>query len=126
MSCEFKISSCTSFADSSIALMARIENIDDPYLSDVQVADITSITAQLYDVTDEDNRTAIGDEETLTVADVIFDELQTDSRWSKDSEGYNFFHFVTVPEIDTTYEYRITLTTATEVVIVWAYKINAK
>ena len=51
--------------------------------------DIASITRTIYDLTSDTPTTAI-DTTALTVASVMFDTLQTDSRWSKDDTGYNF------------------------------------
>ncbi len=72
----------TIFEDSGVTLMARIQGED---AANVQQADITSIKRNVYD-----GETEVGTVATLTVADVIFDTLQTDARWTFDSTGYNF------------------------------------
>ena len=51
----------------------------------------------------------------LTVNQVIFDTLQTDGRWNKDTTGYNFRHNINQslllnPEIEYAIEYKFTLT----------------
>ena len=55
--------------------------------SSAQKADITSIAYAVYDV---DDPTSAIIEDDLVVADVFYDSLQTDSRWTIDSTGYNF------------------------------------
>ncbi len=56
-------------------------------------ADLSAIVWSLFDL-DADPRTAIVDGATLTISNVIFDTLQTDSRWTADDVGYNFAHQV--------------------------------
>lgn len=74
----------TVFEDSGFRWMARVTGSDG---NDVQQSDIDSISYSVYDLGDTSSPTATG---TLDVLDVVFDTLQTDSRWSKDSTGYNF------------------------------------
>lgn len=65
-------------------LLARVLAPDgDP----AQQADISSIAYSVYDLHPDPDSTQTG---TLVVADVIFDALQTDSRWTADATGYNF------------------------------------
>lgn len=71
--------------------MARIQHLG----ANVKQADITSIT---YTVIDSGGATP--NSGTLTVADVIFDTLQTDSRWTEDATGYNFRHTVPAAGFD--------------------------
>jgi len=70
--------------DSGLRWMARILGNDGDAI--VQ-ADISAIVYSVYNKADLTTATTTG---TLTVSDVIFDTLQTDSRWGKDSTGYNF------------------------------------
>ncbi len=53
----------------------------------VAQADISSIAYTIYDLDDTSSSSSDG---SLTVANVVYDTLQTDARWSKDSTGYNF------------------------------------
>lgn len=78
-------------------LITRIETHEDggAYLmrrvtgnagANIVQADISSIA---YRVTDLEDASEV-DSGSLTVSAVIFDTLQTDSRWTKDTTGYNF------------------------------------
>ena len=57
-------------------------------------AAITSIKYTLYDLgfgaMDAPSAVTGHTDVSLTVADVVFDTLQTDGRWTEDSTGYNF------------------------------------
>ena len=54
----------------------------------------------------------------ITVSDVIFDTLQTDARWTVDSTGYNFAHWIdgatylTTPSVIHRLEYTFTPSTS--------------
>ena len=74
----------TVFEDSGFSLMARVTGND---AENIQQADISSISYYVEDLDDDDATPATG---TLTVADVVFDTLQTDARWDEDATGYNF------------------------------------
>ena len=54
---------------------------------------VNSITLKVFDEGAEVPTTAISTD-TLTLGSTIFDTLQTDARWEKDSTGYNFRHFL--------------------------------
>lgn len=70
--------------NSPVVLMERIQLIDG---TDVQQADITTITRYVHNLTtEEDDDTGVE----LVIADVLFDDLQTDSKWTEDNDGYNF------------------------------------
>ena len=71
------------YEDSTFSLMARFEVDGTAGLQ----ADCSSIAMKAWKTTDYD--TAVLDV-ALTVANVVFDTLQTDGRWSEDSTGYNF------------------------------------
>lgn len=70
--------------DSGVRWMARILGQSG---SAIVQADVSSIVYSVYDKSDTTAATATG---TLTVSDVIYNALQTDSRWGKDTTGYNF------------------------------------
>ncbi len=72
------------FEDSGLRWMARILGNDG---AAIDQADISAIAYSVYNKADLTLATTTG---TLDASDVIFDTLQTDSRWGKDSTGYNF------------------------------------
>jgi hypothetical protein len=81
MACETITGSV--YEDSTFSLMARFE-VDG---ANATQADCSSITIKAWDMSDFGTQVLSA---TLVVADVVFDALQTDGRWSEDSTGYNF------------------------------------
>ena len=75
------------FEDGSFAVLFRINAFDDNLPA--QQADLTSID---FTVIESLSRSEVVASSALTVANVVFDTLQTDGRWTKDSTGYNFRH----------------------------------
>ncbi len=74
------------FEDSGVFLFARGKSSGGSYFAQ---SDFLSITLSIYD--ESAPGTLIVPAVTLTISDVIFNSLQTgDSRWTKDSTGYNF------------------------------------
>lgn len=59
--------------------------------SNVTQASLSAITVKVFDMDSADPDTEVYSE-TLTISSVIFDTLQTDSRWTVDTTGYNFLH----------------------------------
>jgi len=55
-------------------------------------ANVTTIAYQVHDLHVSSTAGAVASSTGLTVSDVIFDTLQTDERWTKDTTGYNFRH----------------------------------
>ena len=109
MSCDIK--TIVVYEDSSFSVMARVH--DGP---DLVQADINSIEWAVYYFDDNSVHTAASQ---LTVSNVIYDTLQTDSRWTEDATGYNFRHDVahavlTDPSRDYRLEYRFTLAGGSE------------
>ena len=91
MSCEFAYG--CAFEDSGVSLMARVYGHAATVITQATISSIT------YTVTEHDtqenaedgaNGTSIITSTSLTVSAVVFDTLQTDARWTKDSTGYNF------------------------------------
>lgn len=76
------------FEDGSASLMSRVIGSNGEA---VQQADITGISMTVWDLSTETPTEVTGLTDPV-VADTIFDTLQTDSRWTKDSTGYNFRH----------------------------------
>lgn len=99
--------------DSTPTFMARVAYDNSGVQTNLTQAVVSSITWTVYD-----KRTSIGSG-TLTVADVIFDALQTGTTWTAaggDSTGYNFktkLANTNFPEGGKNYrvKFRITLTT---------------
>ena len=83
----------SAFKNGTVTLMARIVGEDD---TPVTTSDISSIKYSIYllDDQDADSRTAVSghSDASLTVSNVLFDSLQTDSFWTVDATGYNFRH----------------------------------
>lgn len=105
-----------AFAGSTVVLMAMVKNADDEAITQADVADIR---VDVYDLS-EDPKSPVdltgvevmdGSAYDTPDADVVFDTPQTDSRWKKDSTGYNFAYRFVVPSVsDTNYEVRIMVT----------------
>lgn len=79
------------FEDAPLLLMDRVRNMAGAYPTQ---ASITSIKYKVFACEDEDaviaaNGEIVGTETTCVIADVLYDTLQTDSRWTKDTTGYN-------------------------------------
>lgn len=73
------------FEDGGYTMMSRILGAS---ASAIVQADISSISISVFDL-DNSNSTAQA-ATALTVSSVVFNTLQTDARWTKDSTGYNF------------------------------------
>ncbi len=80
----------TVLEDSDFSLMFRVYGAD---AAAITRASLTSITYTVWDL-DATDPTSSVDSGTLTVADVVFDTLQSDDRWTTDDVGYNFRHDV--------------------------------
>lgn len=72
--------------DSGATFLARVVGHDGVA---VLQAGVSSIAAKVFDESNSDTEVFSG---TLTVSSVIFDTLQTDARWTRDTDGYNFRH----------------------------------
>lgn len=91
-----------------------------------------SYTIYLVDPEDPDNDLAVAGhtDEDLVVASVVFDTLQTDSRWSVDATGYNFRHTIDVAtdqafaEADRRYRIVYTITPASGQAILLRYLVT--
>ena len=92
---------------SSFSAMFRVtadgQNITQADVADVQFAVLNDATKEV-----------IQGLSSLTVADVVFDTIQKDDRWSTDAVGYNLRHdiahtLVTDPAVTYRFEYRVTL-----------------
>ena len=92
---------------STFAVMYRVMVDGDEMVQ----ADVDTIEYAIYN---DDTREVVLALTSLTVANVVFDTLQTDERWTVDADGYNFRHDVshsllTDPDVTYRIEYKITL-----------------
>lgn len=79
----------TAYEDGGATCMARVVGNNG---ANITQATINAATFKVFDLSElPGKQTGTG---TLTVADVVFDTLQTDARWTVDSTGYNFRHTV--------------------------------
>ena len=87
----------SAMKNGSAILLARVVGSD---AQPIVQADVASAEYSLYrlDHQDADSRQAVTghDGVSLTVSEVIFNSLQTDSLWTVDSTGYNFRHVLDV------------------------------
>ncbi len=74
-----------AWEDTSPYLMARIVSATNAVL---QQADISSVTYSVFDL--NDTTTPVISPASIPVSQIIFNSLQTDSRWTVDATGYNF------------------------------------
>ena len=84
----------TIYEDTAITCMARIQGDD---AANITQSNVTAITLKTF----LNYGTAATSTTTLTVADVVFDALQTDARWTKDATGYNFRYQIPSSVFDT-------------------------
>jgi hypothetical protein len=88
-----------AIGQSGVVLMARVV---DQNAANIAVSSITSIAYRVRDI----DGASSGNTTTLTVADVVYDTLQTGNGWDTDTTGYNFravipaSQFAWMPEVD--------------------------
>jgi len=89
----------TAFKNGSAVLMARIVDSAGDY---VQQSGIASIKYTVYELDPcrPDSLAAVAghDAQSLNVADVVFNSLQTGGLWTVDAVGYNFRHEIDVSQ----------------------------
>lgn len=83
--------------DAGAICLARVVGVDG---ANITHSDVTSIARKIFDLDSSTPTTAV-DTSTLTVADTVYDTLQTDDRWSKDDTGYNFLDTVAASVLTT-------------------------
>jgi hypothetical protein len=81
------------YEDSALFLMGRGKASTGDYMLQ---ANIEAIDLKVYE---QGKPGTLIDEQTITPAEVIFDTLQTDARWTKDSTGYNFRYQTLVAQL---------------------------
>ena len=107
----------TIYEDTGITCMARIQGGD---ASNITQATTSAITVAVF----KNANTSATYTASLTVADVVFDALQTDSRWDYDSTGYNFRTELPALVFDTgdatyTVEYKFTPTSGSQYFVIY-------
>ena len=84
------------YEDQIVTSMARIML---PSVGPIQQANVSSdISLEVYNITSEDPDVAIAATTTTTATASIYNALQTDTRWTVDTVGYNFKHSYTPDE----------------------------
>lgn len=108
MSLRLFTPSATYWSDTGLVIMARLRILETGDL--VEIADLETITIQVFD-TDvaSDHADYVALNTTLTIADVIFDTLQTDSRWTPDTTGFNFRYVLPATARPDGHKYRVQL-----------------
>ncbi len=88
----------TLFKNGTGTFMAQVVGAGDVAITQATIASIV-YTVSTLDPDDPDAETVVSghDGVALTVADVVYDTLQTsDSRWTVDTTGYNFLYEIDV------------------------------
>jgi len=89
----------TVFKNGSATFLARVVGPDGMVVTPAAISAV-AYSVFLLDDQDPDSQTAVtghGDV-ALTVEDVLYDTLQRDNLWTKDTIGYNFKHVLDVSE----------------------------
>lgn len=126
------ITTVHAVAGSTVVLLARVTTTT---AVNVVQADVTSVRVDVNEVTDA-NLIPVDEEgeevtdgsayQTPVVADVVFNTLQTDSRWDVDSTGYNVAYKFTAPKRDKTYDVRVTLAMENGDTLVLPFEVISK
>ena len=110
----------TAFKNGSAVLMARIVDASGAHVQQAGIAAIEYSILELDPCRPDDLTVVAGhDGASLTVANVIFNALQTGGLWTVDEVGYNFRHEIDVssseafPKAGTQYQVRYELTPTT-------------
>lgn len=74
--------------DGGAQCMARVSGQDGAAITQ---ASLSSITCKVFDISTSTPDGVVATP-TVTISTSVFDTLQTDARWTKDSTGYNFRH----------------------------------
>jgi hypothetical protein len=76
--------------DGGATFLARVVGVDG---SNMTQSAVSTITCAVFDLGSATPETAVSTP-TVTKASTVFDTLQTDGRWTKDTTGYNFRHTI--------------------------------
>jgi len=122
----------TVFKNGSATLLARVVGAAGAAVTQTDIAS-AKYSIYLLDDDDPDSQTPVAGHSgvSLTVSAVIFDTLQTDALWTKDTIGYNFMHVLEVAAhaafavAGRTYRIVYELTPAAGQVILVRFRVNA-
>lgn len=84
--------------DAALTVMARVQKD----ATNITQAALSNIYCRVYDSSD-----TLQASPSVTISSAVFDTLQTDSRWTADSTGYNFRFTVPASAFATAGKYRI-------------------
>lgn len=107
---EAAITSVFVFEDGGATIMARIIGND---AANITQASLTTITYSVFDLDSATPETPVSghDAQALTVANVVFNALQTgDARWADaggDLTGFNFLHAIAATAFPSAHRYAI-------------------
>ena len=109
------------YEDSGPILMARVVGAAGTAITQATCSTITYVVVDIATGTTVSNGS-------LTIASVVFDTLQTDSIWTKDTTGYNFKTVLTaamVPTGGATYRVEVKITPTSGQPIWLTYQVTA-
>jgi len=86
-------------AEGTVILMHRLSDAEGNAITQADVATVTYTVSEIDQAGNLEPVTGHEDV-SLTVADVIFDQLQTGPPWDQDAIGYNFRHTIDISEAD--------------------------
>lgn len=88
---------CIVHKNGTVTCMARVVGADGSAITQTDI-DEAEYSIYLLDDQDPDSLTAVDEHEevSLIVSDVVYDTLQTDDIWTKDSTGFNFKYTVDI------------------------------
>lgn len=88
---------------SGCVLLARLTGDDgDPIVQ----SDVSSAAYEVWDINDTP-AIRVTAATSLTVANVVYNTLQTDARWTKDDTGYNFAMVLPADSVPDAHKYRV-------------------
>ena len=115
-------SQIVTWEDSTVILMARIEDIEKAL---ILVSSVATITLQVSATDGTGTPTAPA----VVVASQVLDVLVDDAKWTKDTTGYNFIHTITpadIPDGDKVYRAEFEFTDVGGNVSQIVFEIDAK
>lgn len=122
----------TVFKNGTAVLMARVVDVNG---NEITQSAISAIAYSIYelDPCEPDSETVVPghDDVSLTVADVVFNTLQTGGLWTVDATGYNFRHEIDVgtndafPNAGASYQVRYEFTPTSGQKVIVRFQLRA-